>query len=382
MPATLHTTPADDGFAMPGEFEQHSGCWMLWPERPDNWRLAARPAQQAFASVATAIATSEPVTVGVSRRQFSSARASLPGAIRVVELSSNDAWMRDVGPTFVRNKEGSVRGVQWQFNAWGGLQGGLYFPWDRDAEVAQKVLEIENRDRYCAPFIMEGGALHTDGQGTVLTTEECLLNANRNPGLDQGALEILMHEYLGASTIVWLGKGVPNDETDGHVDELCTFVKPGVVLLTWTDVKRDPLYSICRDAYERLSQSRDARGRRFTVHKLPQPGPLFISKQEAAGIDAGAGSHPRRAGDRMPGSYTNLYIGNSVVVMPLLDTKYDRRVAAQLSKLFPRRRIVGVQAREILLGGGGIHCITQQVPAPISTPIKATKATSAASRSK
>ncbi|HTE42728.1 MAG TPA: agmatine deiminase [Steroidobacteraceae bacterium] len=385
MAATLDTTPADDGFAMPGEFEPHSGCWMLWPERPDNWRLSARPVQQAFASVATAIATSEPVSVGVSRRQYANARAMLPAAIRVVELASNDAWMRDVGPTFVRNAAGVIRGVHWQFNAWGGLQGGLYFPWDRDCDVAQKVLEIENRERYRAPFIMEGGALHTDGQGTVITTEECLLHANRNPGLDQGALEILMHEYLGASTIVWLGKGVPNDETDGHIDELMTFVKPGVVLLTWTDSKRDPLYAVCRDAYDRLSQSRDARSRRFTIHKLPQPAPVLITKQEAAGIDASAGTFPRRAGDRMPGSYANLYIGNSVVVMPLLDRRYDRKVAVQLAKLFPRRRIVGVQAREILLGGGGIHCITQQVPAALTAKagrIGAARATSDASPSR
>jgi agmatine deiminase len=362
MPHLLTTTPADDGFRMPGEFEAHSGCWMLWPERSDVWRSKAEPAQRAFASVAAAIATSEPVTVGVSRERFLQARSMLPSAVRVIELSSNDAWMRDVGPTFVTNKEGAVRGVDWQFNAWGGLKGGLYKPWDQDELVAQKVLEVESRDRYAAPFVMEGGAIHVDGHGTVITTEECLLNRNRNPKLDIGTIEILLHEYVGATTVIWLGKGVPNDETDGHVDELCCFVKPGVVLLTWTDSKRDALYGVCRDAFERLSQARDARGRKLTIHKLPQPGPLYVTKKEAASIKRIKGSQPRRAGDRLPASYTNFYIGNRTVVMPLLDEKYDREVAALLQKLFPKRRVIGVAAREIVIGGGGIHCITQQVP--------------------
>jgi agmatine deiminase len=161
---------------------------------------------------------------------------------------------------------------------------------------------------------------------------------------------------------VWLGKGVPNDETDGHIDELCCFVKPGVVLLTWTDNKRDSLYPICRDALERLAQVRDANGRKLKVHTLPQPGPLRMTKKEASGIRRMRGSQPRLAGDRLPASYINFYIGNSVVVMPLLDARYDGQVAKKLKALFPKRRIIGVQAREIMLGGGGIHCITQQVP--------------------
>jgi agmatine deiminase len=346
---------------MPAEYEPHAGCWMLWPERPDVWRQKGKPAQQAFSSVAAAIATSELVTVGASRDSFASARAMLPAAVRVVEMSNDDAWMRDVGPTMVVN-DVDARGVDWSFNAWGGKKGGLYSSWKRDELIAQKVLEIEARDRYDAPIIMEGGAIHVDGQGTVLTTEETLLNPNRNPSLDIGSIEILLHEYVGADTVIWLGRGVPNDETNGHVDELCCFVKPGVVLLTWTDDKRDPLYLVCRDAEQRLIEARDARGRKLKVHKLPQPGPLFVTKKEAAGIERVRGTLPRRAGERMPASYVNFYIGNNVVVMPLLDRKYDAAVAKKLKELFPRRRIIGVESREILLGGGGIHCITQQIP--------------------
>jgi agmatine deiminase len=366
MTHLLDTTPAADGFRMPAEFEWHTGCWMLWPERPSNWRLGAKPAQSAFAAVATAIATSEPVTVGASRQQYLQARALLPAAIRVVELSSDDAWMRDVGPTFVINRRGEVRGVDWMFNAWGGLNGGLYFPWDQDDLVARKVVEIEGRDRYRAPLILEGGAIHVDGEGTLITTEECLVNPNRNPQLDKGQLEILLHEYLGVTQVIWLGKGVVHDETSGHVDNLCCFARPGEVVLTWTDDKRDPQYEISHDALARLTGARDAKGRKLKVHKLQQPGPLRRTAEEAQGVDVAEGVKSRAAGERLAGSYVNFYIGNSVVVMPLLDRKYDKPVARQLQRIFPQHRIIGVQAREILLGGGNIHCITQQVPGKAS----------------
>ena len=362
MTRTQKSTPRRDGFRMPAEFEPHAGTWMLWPERPDNWRLGAKPAQAAFAAVASAIAASEPVTVGVSAAQYENARAQLPAAVRLVELSSNDAWARDTGPTGIVDAGGRVRGVDWVFNAWGGLDGGLYFPWDQDDLVARKVLEIEGLDRYRAPFVLEGGAIHVDGEGTLITTEECLLNPNRNPGLSRADIERGLRDYLGVETILWLGRGVFNDETDGHVDNLCCFVRPGEVALTWCDDPADPQYEISRDALARLRAARDARGRRLLVHKIPQPGPLFMTAEEAAGVDRREGSRPRQAGDRMAGSYVNFYIANRRVVVPLLDPATDARALRILRRLFPGREVVGVPAREILLGGGNIHCITQQVP--------------------
>jgi agmatine deiminase len=363
MSRTLDSTPRRGGFRMPAEFEPHAGTWMIWPERPDNWRLGARPAQQAFVAVASAIAAAEPVTVGASARQFENARQLLPPGVRVVELSSNDAWARDTGPTGVVDARGRVRGVDWVFNAWGGLDGGLYFPWDQDDLVASKILEIERIDRYRAPFVLEGGAIHVDGQGTLLTTEECLLNANRNPGLDRADLEAALRDYLGIEKVIWLGQGVYNDETDGHVDNLCCFIRPGAVALTWTDDRSDPQYGISRDALARLSAARDAQGRKLRVHRVPQPGPLFVTEEEAAGVESRPGSRPRTAGDRMAGSYVNFYIANRRVVVPLLDPRNDGRALRILRRLFPRREVVGVPAREILLGGGNIHCITQQLPA-------------------
>jgi len=364
MARTLDSDPRRDGYRMPGEFEPHAGCWMLWPERPDNWRLGGKPAQQAFVAVASAIAGGgEPLSVAVSGAQYANARRLLPPAVRVVELSSNDAWMRDVGPTFVVNDRGGVRGVDWMFNAWGGLEGGLYFPWDKDDAVAQKVLEIEGRDRYRAPFVLEGGAIHVDGQGTLLTTEECLLNGNRNPRLAREEIEALLRRFLNVEVVIWLGRGVYLDETDGHVDNLCAYVKPGEVVLTWTNDRSDPQYEISRDAYERLMEARDARGRRLRIHKIVQPGPLYISREEAAGVDAAEGSQPREAGHRLAGSYVNFYLGTRRVVVPLLDARRDAAALRKLRSLFPGREVVGVPGREILLGGGNVHCITQQVPA-------------------
>jgi agmatine deiminase len=362
MSATLDSTPRKDGFRMPGEFEPHAGCWMLWPERPDNWRLGGKPAQRTFATVATAISQFEPVTIGVSRQQFANARRMLPDSVRVVELSHDDAWMRDCGPTFVVNDQGIVRGIDWNFNAWGGLQGGLYFPWDQDDLVARKVLEIERIDRYKANLIMEGGSIHVDGEGTCLTTKECLLNPNRNPHLTQMEIEENLRQYLNVEKVIWLDRGVHRDETSGHVDNLCCFIRPSVVALTWTDDQSDPQYEISMQACEQLSAATDARGRKLEIHRIHQPDPVFIMQEESEGVDAIEGTLPRKAGDHLAGSYINFYVANGGVVMPVFDDPHDEPAFDMLQILFPGRKVVRVRAHEILLGGGNIHCITQQQP--------------------
>ncbi len=347
---------------MPAEWEPHAGCWMAWPERTDNWRERAVPAQDAFAAVAAAIQAAEPVTVAASPEQLERARAMLPEAVGVVELATDDAWMRDIGPTFV-TAPGERRGVDWVFNAWGGLEGGLYQPWDRDDAAAAQILAAEGADRYRAPLVLEGGSIHVDGEGTVLVTEECLLNHNRNPQLDRAEIERELCDYLGAEKVIWLGQGVYNDETDGHIDNLACFVRPGAVLLTWTDDASDPQHAISADALKRLEAATDARGRGLEVILIPSPPPLFMTDEEAAGVDHVEGSQPRRGGERLAASYVNFYISNDRVVYPLLDERTDEAAAAVLAECFPGRELAGVPAREILLGGGNIHCITQQVPA-------------------
>jgi len=362
MTRTLNSLPQQDGFRMPGEFEPHAGTWMLWPERPDNWRLGAKPAQKAFADVAHAIARFEPVTVCVSKTQFCNARHMLASEIRVIEMSYDDSWIRDCGPTFVVNDQKMVRGIDWDFNAWGGLSGGLYFPWDQDDLVARKVMDIERVDRYKAPLVLEGGSIHVDGQGTLITTEECLLNPNRNPDLSKTQIEDLLKEYLNVQKIVWLNRGIYNDETNGHVDNICCFVRPGVVLLAWTDDESDPQYEISAENLERLNAATDARGRHFEVHNIHIPGPIYINQEESLGVDPVEGTLPRNEGDRLAGSYVNFYICNGGVVVPTFGDPYDARALTQLQELFPERSVAGVPAREILLGGGNIHCITQQQP--------------------
>jgi agmatine deiminase len=362
MAETVDSTPRQDGFRMPGEFEPHAGTWMLWPQRPDNWRLGAKPAQKAFVAVASAIAQFEPVTLCANPDQFANARSILPEQVRVVEMANNDAWMRDCGPTFVVDDHGGVRGVDWDFNAWGGLYNGLYFPWDLDQLVAQKVLEIERLSRYKAPLVLEGGSIHVDGQGSCITTEECLLSAGRNPDLTRGQIENYLKEYLKVEKVLWIPRGVFNDETSGHVDNLACFLRPGIIALTWTEDKTDPQYERSLEAYEYLMSVTDARERRLVVHKIHQPDPVMIEPEEADSVDAVAGTLPREAGDRLAASYVNFYFCNGGVIVPTFGDTHDELAIHTLQSLLPDRNIVGLPAREILLGGGNIHCITQQQP--------------------
>ncbi len=352
------TTPAADSYRMPAEWEEHSRTWMLWPFRPDVWRENARPAQAAFAAVAAAIARFEPVTVGALPALVESARRMLPAEVAVVALEYNDAWLRDSGPTFLVNRAGGLAGVDWLFNAWGGH----YADFSADDALAGHILDAAGARRYRADTVMEGGALHTDGEGTLLVVAECLLHPSRNPHLSKAEIETHLQEWLNAQTVIWLPYGVANDETAGHVDNLACFVRPGVVALTWTDDESDPQYARSLAAERILLASRDAQGRRLEVHRIHQPGPLFMTDAEASTIVQREGSRPRRGGARLAASYINHYIANRAVVVPVFDDPHDAPALAQLTALYPQRAIVSVPGREILLGGGNVHCITQQQP--------------------
>jgi len=257
--------------------------------------------------------------MAVTAGQYAHARALLSPDIRIVEMSSNDSWMRDIGPSFVVDAQGGKRAVDWIFNAWGGLYDGLYFPWDRDDEVAQKVAEIEETDRYRAPIVLEGGSIHVDGEGTLITTEECLLSPGRNPELSKEEIEKALCDYTGVEKVIWIPRGKYLNETNGHVDNLIDYCAPGIVVLTWTEDKSDPQAEISAEAYEFLSQQTDARGRSFEIIKMPSPGPILMTVDEATGVDVVDSGMLRCEGDRMAGSYTNFYIGNTRVVYPLLD---------------------------------------------------------------
>ena len=359
----LASVPKVDGFRMPAEFEEHTGSYIIWPERPDNWRNGAKPAQKVFTEVANVIGKYEPITVCVSKEQYDNARNMLADYVKVVEMSSNDSWIRDCGATFIINDKGDVRAVDWKFNAWGGFVDGLYFPWDQDDKVAMKMSELEQVDRYrLDDFILEGGSIHVDGEGTVMTTAECLLSAGRNSNMTKEEIGKTLCDYLGCEKVLWLPAGIYNDETTGHVDNMCNFVKPGVVALAWTDDENDPQYKRSCDAYEYLSNETDAKGRKLEIHKIYTPSPVLISKAESMGVDAVAGTLPREAGDRLAASYVNYYTGNGFVALPVFDDPNDQKAIKALQELYPDRVIEPIYAREILLGGGNIHCITQQIP--------------------
>jgi agmatine deiminase len=361
---TFETVPADDGFHMPAEWEQHSGTYIIWPDRPDTWRAGGTYAQKAYAAVASAIGRFEPVTVLANRDQYTTARKKLPDYVRVVEMSSDDAWCRDTGPTFVKNKAGEVRGVDWTFNAWGGTVDGLYASWKNDNLIAGKICELERCDRYCTPgFVLEGGSIHVDGEGTALVTAECLLSRGRNPHLPKAQIGKLLASYLNVRKILWLPYGIVGDETNGHVDNICAFVAPGRVVLAWTPDENSPQYarSVADELY--LKNQTDAKGRRIEIVRLPLPEkPLRMTEEESAGIQQQPGTKVRAAGSGMAASYVNYYVCNGAVIVPAFGSENDRTAKDIITSLYPGREIIQLPTREILLGGGNIHCITQQVP--------------------
>ncbi|KAK9847177.1 hypothetical protein WJX84_008522 [Apatococcus fuscideae] len=348
------------GWGMPAEWEAHTGCWIGWPYRSDNWRQAAGPAQRAFATVVKAIAQFEHVTVGARAEEVQAAKLQLGAEAQIVVIPFDDAWFRDTGPTFVRARDGTVAGVDWDFNAYGGL----YPDYEQDKLIASNILKAAGVQRLPCPLVLEGGSIHVDGQGTLLTTEECLLNTAgrvRNPDLSRAQIEGLLRQMLGVRKIIWLPRGLYADEdTNGHVDNFACFAAPGKVLLAWTDDESDPQFERSCEALKILQSETDAQGRRLKVTKLHLPDPLFRTAEE---LPVCEGDHTREAGERLAASYVNFYIANGGIVMPAFGQEpADSRAWNTLVKTFPNRKVVSVPTREILLGGGNIHCITQQQP--------------------
>ncbi|KAK3142353.1 hypothetical protein QOZ80_4BG0345440 [Eleusine coracana subsp. coracana] len=374
MAKVMEGRPAKMGFRMPAEWEPHEQCWMGWPERPDNWREHAGPVQCTFARTAIAISKFEPVTICASAKQYPYVHKLMQHHtnIRVVEMSMNDSWFRDIGPTFVTRKAGAdsgikeetIAGIDWEFNAWGGHSDGCYDDWSHDSNVAKKIVEIEKIPRFPHKMVLEGGSIHVDGEGTCITTEECLLNPNRNPNMTKLEIENELKDFLGVTKVIWIPRGLyGDDDTNGHVDNLCCFIKPGVVLLSWTDDVNDPQYERSVEALTVLSKSVDAKGRQIEVVKIHIPGPLNITREEATGIACTGHAVPREPGTRLAASYVNFYIANGGIVAPEFGDKWDKEARKVLQQVFPEHEVVMVEgAREIVLGGGNIHCITQQQP--------------------
>lgn len=335
------TTPAADGFRMPAEWAPHSRCWMAWPVREETFPNGLDAARAAYANVARAIAQFEPVTMLCPDGVAVEVALACGPNVAPLPMATSDSWLRDNAPTFVTNGQGDVAGVHWGFNAWGRN----YDDFEPDTHVGRLILESQGLKRYAAPLIMEGGSFHVDGEGTLLTSEECLLNPNRNPHLSRSEIEGHLRDHLGVSHFIWLNRGYEQDETDGHIDEIACFVRPGVVLTMVTEDTSDPNYPIFQDNIARLKAARDAAGRELEVVTLPTP-----ARQEQHGV-------------RLTLSYTNFYMANGGIVMPLFEDPVDSIAIDTFRRLFPDRNIVPVSALDIVRGGGGIHCITQQQPA-------------------
>ncbi|MCG8345774.1 MAG: agmatine deiminase [Chlorobiales bacterium] len=376
MKTITNKYPIDDGFYMPAEYEMHAGTWMLWPERNDIWRLGAKPAQEVFAEIANTIVNYENVSVGVSQSQYENARNRLNHKIRVVEISYDDAWIRDTGPTYLINKRSEIRGVDWHFNAWGGIGvknesswelSGSYYPWKLDDMVARKVLEIDNIYRYRCPLTLEGGAIHVDGNGTLIATKECVLGRNANLTVRQ--IENILSNYLGVTNIIWLERGLYVEENNGHIDNMCCFADAETILLNWCNDKSDPQYDISKEAYNILIKAKNTVGNNYNVVKLAQPPVQQITEKDHVGVDLSEYAIPRMPGDRLPATYINSYICNGAVLIPSFGANGDKELmecdanAYKIySVLFKQKLIVQIPSRELLLGGGGIHCVLQQIP--------------------
>ncbi|CAB9512569.1 Agmatine deiminase [Seminavis robusta] len=365
-----------NGFSMPAEWAPHDACLLQWPHNPSVFRLTQ--ARQQFLGIAKAIATEGKETVVIfcpNEKEQAFVQEELikmelkESTIITRVCPSDDSWARDMGPTFALSKNNEQRiGIDWNFNAWGEI----YPDYKQDQLVAERMCQELKKESFPmdhrkVPIVLEGGSIHVDGEGTLLTTKECLLHPNRNPSKTQAQLEAILCEQLGVQKVVWLPLGVDGDEdTNGHVDNFACFLKPGHVILSWTDdEEQDKVnYERCREALSVLEQETDAQGRSLTVHKLYLPPPMFYTKEEVKGLKHTWGLFaPRKVGERMAGSYVNFYVANQAVIIPQFghaDT--DQKAVDTLKDLFPNRKVVGVPSKEILIGGGNIHCITQQLP--------------------
>lgn len=367
----LNGTPLNDGFFMPAEFAKHSHTIMVWPTRAGSFPFDGRDAKPTFATMIKHLIKGEQVLLVCEESHLSDLHSYFSQEelekITVLTADTDDAWARDTTPTFVTNGE-EIRGVDWVFNAWGGDYDGLLPHYENDDALASKLCDVLHYDYYDCHnihFVLEGGSIHSDGEGTILVTEACLLSKGRNPHLTKEEIEATLLSYLGAEKVIWLPFGIFNDETNEHVDNVCAFTSPAEVVLAWTDDEKDPQYAMSKADLEILEQETDAKGRKFKIHKLPIPKkPVLITEEDLKGYEFEVGEAERSVGERLAASYVNFYITNGSVLVPQFDDEHDTLALSILGGLFPDRKIVPIPGREILLGGGNIHCITGQIPLP------------------
>lgn len=343
----MNETPARLGYRMPPEWHRHAATWLAWPKDPLTWPERVPQAERAFIEMMRALAPHETINLLVedeATEQEVRVRCEFEGRenIRFHQISTVDSWIRDYGPNFLIREDGELAYNDWIFNAWGDK----YEELKRDNSIPARLESLLKVPRFEPGIVMEGGSIEVNGAGVVMTTEQCLLNPNRNPQLERAEIEQYLKEYLGVSKILWLGEGIVGDDTDGHIDDIARFVSPSTIACALEDDPADDNYKILRDNYERLKHERDLNNRPYEIVTLPMPG-----------IVGG------RAEDRLPASYANFYIANSVVLVPVFGHANDARAVQIIQSLFTNRRVIPIHAESLVWGMGTLHCLTQQQPA-------------------
>lgn len=329
----------------PAEWERHSGTWLTWPHNAETWPADRNAVEHAYLEAIRHLVTGESVHLAVPSQdvledvQSALSRSGIKGPVHLHLIPTNDSWCRDYGPIFVRFGSG-ISGIDFRFNAWGGK----YPPWDADDRAGSRMAEALSLPCLHSDLVMEGGALEGNGNGLLLTTEQCLLNEMRNPELGREEIEGELGRWLGVDDVLWLGKGISGDDTDGHIDNLARFVNEDTVLTLSEPDPRDPHHHPLADNAERLRAFRTRAGRPLRVVELPEPDPLIYQ------------------GTRLPASYCNFYIGNAVVLVPCYGGSRDALALAEISRWFPERRVVAIDSTVVVRGFGAWHCLTQQIP--------------------
>ena len=341
--------PIEKNFYMPAEWEPHECCWMQWPHKnightgyadvPSWSHFDFEKGRLAWANVAKSIVKFEKVKMIVHPDDMISAKNLLDAKIEIIELKIDDCWARDSGAIFLLNHENKLGGVDWEFNGWGKFK-----PYDSDNQIPQFMIESASATYFKNNMILEGGSIHVDGKGTLITTEQCLLNKNRNSNLTKDEIEKNLKDYLGVKKIIWLKHGT-DEGTDGHVDNVACFVKPGTVLALSCSDKKDTFYDKINENLEILKTSEDCNGERLKIIELEMSYKRLIPDEDE------------------PSSYINFYIANNGIVMPnFMDEKADFNAKKIIETTFPQREIIAINGIDISMGGGNVHCITQQQP--------------------
>ncbi|MEQ8820357.1 MAG: agmatine deiminase family protein [Sumerlaeia bacterium] len=347
-------TPAALGYRMPAEWEPHRGTWLSWPHKADSWPGKFETIPPVYAEIVRALAHHEEVHINVvsdaMQRQAEAILRDSGALLPTVFFHLNptdDAWARDHGPIFVVKDEApgrrSLAVTDWNFNSWGGK----YPPFDQDNKVPGRIARAFDYPHFAPGIVLEGGSIDVNGAGTVLTTEQCLLNENRNPHLSREQIERYLKDYLGLRHVIWLGDGIVGDDTDGHIDDLSRFVGPRTVVTVVEDNPADENYDLLQHNLGRLKTATDQDGHPLNVIQLPMPAPVYCE------------------GHRLPASYANFYIANGVVLMPSYRCDQDAVAQSILQSCFPDRTVVGIDCTDLVWGLGAIHCISQQHPAEV-----------------